>query len=57
MAKAHYGLALAYQQLEDVKGVIEEYRLLQTLDRELAKQLARSFPAFDFPCKGGSYCK
>ena len=57
MAKAHYGLALAYQQLEDAKGVIEEYRLLQTLDRELAKQLARSFPAFDFPCKGGSYCK
>ena len=57
MAKAHYGLALAYQQLEDAKGVIEEYRLLQTLDRELARQLARAFPAFDFPCKGGSYCK
>ena len=57
MAKAHYGLALAYQELDNSKGVIEEYRLLERLDRDMAKQLARAFPAFDLPCHAGASCK
>jgi len=56
LAKAHYGLALADQELQDVKGVIEEYRLLQRLDHTLAKQLERAFPVFDLPCQVAS-CK
>jgi TolA-binding protein len=57
LAKAHYGLALAYQELHNQDGVIEEYRLLQGLDRELAKQLARAFPEFDLPCRVPPFCK
>jgi len=57
LAKAHYGLALAYQELHNQDGVIEEYRLLQSLDRELAKLLARAFPDFDLPCRVPPFCK
>ncbi|HEY6121007.1 MAG TPA: tetratricopeptide repeat protein [Pyrinomonadaceae bacterium] len=57
MAKAHYGLALAYQELRNDDGVIEQYRILQGLDRDLAKQLARAFPDFDLPCRVPPFCK
>jgi Tfp pilus assembly protein PilF len=44
MAKAHYGLALAYQELGRQDGLMEEYRILENLDRSLAKQLSQTFP-------------
>jgi Tfp pilus assembly protein PilF len=50
MAKAHYGLALAYQELRQQDGLIQEYRILESLDRGLAKRLSQTFPAFNLPC-------
>ena len=52
MAKAHYGLALAYQEMGKQDLLLEEYRILQTLDSQLAKKLADSFPEFNLPCNG-----
>lgn len=55
MAKAHYGLALAYQEMGKQDQLVEEYRILQTLDAQLAKKLSDSFPEFNLPC-GGRRC-
>lgn len=55
MAKAHYGLALAYQDMGKQDLLLEEYRILQTLDSQLAKKLSDSFPEFNLPC-GGRRC-
>jgi len=55
MAKAHYGLALTYQEMGKQDLVLEEYRILQTLDAGLAKKLSDSFPEFNLPC-GGRRC-
>ena len=57
LAKAHYGLALAYQEMGEQNGVITEYRILQTLDRRLAKKLADTFPDFNLPCRVPPFCK
>ena len=51
MAKAHYGLSLAYQELGMTDGVLEEYRILETLDKSLAKKLVQTFPQFNFSCR------
>lgn len=51
MAKAHYGLSLAYQELGNNPGLLEEYRTLERLDKSLAKKLAQTFPQFDFSCR------
>ena len=51
MAKAHFGLSLAYQELGMTSGVMEEYRILESLDRSLAKKLAQTFPQFNFSCR------
>lgn len=51
MAKAHYGLALAHQELANINGLMEEYRILETLDRNLARKLAQTFPQFNFSCR------
>jgi hypothetical protein len=51
MAKAHYGLSLAYQELGQTSGVLEEYRILETLDRSLARKLAQTFPQINFSCR------
>ena len=51
MAKAHYGLGLAYQELGMEKQLIEEYRILENLDRTLAKKLAQTFPQYNFSCR------
>lgn len=51
MAKAHFGLSVAYQELGNTSGVMEEYRILETLDRSLAKKLAQTFPQFNFSCR------
>jgi Tfp pilus assembly protein PilF len=56
MGKAHYGLALAYQELGKQDGLLEEYRILQGLDRNLAKQLSQSFQASSPPCSAGPFC-
>ena len=51
MAKAHYGLGLAYQELGMDKQLVEEYRILENLDRALAKKLAQTFPQYNFSCR------
>ncbi|MCM3873660.1 MAG: tetratricopeptide repeat protein [Pyrinomonadaceae bacterium] len=56
MAKAHYGLALAYQVLGKTGDVVAELRILETLDRSLARKLSDSFPKFDRPCRT-VFCK
>ena len=56
MAKAHYGLSLAYQELGMEKQLIEEYRILETLDKTLAKKLAQTFPHFNFSCRASLGC-
>src|ERR1041384_4528590 len=38
MAKAHYGLSLAYQELDMTSQLTEEYRILERLDRVLARK-------------------
>ncbi|MGH9880269.1 MAG: tetratricopeptide repeat protein, partial [Pyrinomonadaceae bacterium] len=58
MAKAHFGLALSYQEMRDHNGLMSEYRILQRLDRALAKKLADSFPVFNLlPCRAAPFCK
>jgi tetratricopeptide (TPR) repeat protein len=52
MAKAHYGLSLAYQELGNTNGLLEEYRILETLDKSLARKLAQTFPQYNFSCRG-----
>ena len=56
MAKAHYGLSLAYQELGNEQGLMEEYRILETLDRSLAKKLTQTFPNYKFSCRRGIGC-
>ena len=51
MAKAHYGLSLAYGELGEQNKLLEEYRLLERLDKTLAKKLAQTFPQFDYSCR------
>jgi tetratricopeptide (TPR) repeat protein len=56
MAKAHYGLSLAYQELGQASGVLEEYRILEKLDKNLAKKLAQTFPEYNFSCRSTKGC-
>lgn len=51
MAKAHYGLSLAYQELGNTTGLLDEYRILERLDKSLARKLAQTFPEFNFSCR------
>jgi hypothetical protein len=51
LAKAHYGLSLAYQELNNTSGVLEEYKILERLDKSLAKRLAQTFPQYNFSCR------
>jgi Tfp pilus assembly protein PilF len=57
MAKAHYGLALAYQELGKLDALIAEFRILENLDRSLAKKLSETFPEFIQPCRVPPFCK
>jgi TolA-binding protein len=52
MAKAHYGLSLSYQELGNTNGLLEEYRILERLDKSLARKLAQTFPQYNFSCRG-----
>lgn len=51
MAKAHYGLALTHQELGNTNGLMAEYRILESLDKSLAKKLSATFPEFNFSCR------
>lgn len=51
MAKAHYGLSLAYQELGMDAQLMEEYRILEKLDKMLAKKLEQTFPQHNFSCR------
>jgi hypothetical protein len=51
LAKAHYGLSLAYQELGMETQLMEEYRILERLDKTLAKRLAQTFPQYNFTCR------
>jgi len=51
MAKAHYGLSLAYQELGMTAQPMEQYRTLERLDKVLAKKLAQTFPQYNFSCR------
>ncbi len=57
MAKAHYGLSLAYQELGDLNALLAEYRILERLDRSLAKKLAQTFPQYNFSCRFTNGCQ
>ena len=56
MAKAHYGLSLAYQELGLTTQLLQEYRILETLDKTLAKKLVQTFPQFNFSCRASLGC-
>jgi hypothetical protein len=58
MAKAHYGLALAYQELGKLDLLVQQQRLLQRLDPKLANKLVQAFADVDFSCRqsGTRYC-
>jgi tetratricopeptide (TPR) repeat protein len=51
MAKAHYGLSLAYGELGDTGKLLDEYRILERLDKALAKKVAQTFPEHDYSCR------
>jgi tetratricopeptide (TPR) repeat protein len=51
MAKAHYGLSLAYQEMGNTNGVLQEHRILERLDRSLARKLEQTFPQYNFSCR------
>ena len=51
MAKAHYGLSLAYGELGDQGKLLDEYRILERLDKSLAKKLSQTFPQYDYSCR------
>ncbi len=51
MAKAHFGLSLAYQEMGNMNGMLQEYRILERLDRSLARKLEQTFPQYNFSCR------
>jgi len=51
MAKAHYGLSLAYGELGETGKLLDEYRILERLDKTLAKKVAQTFPEHDYSCR------
>lgn len=57
MAKAHYGLSLAYQELNEELLLQEEFRILERLDKELARKLYKSFPQVPLSCKYSQVCQ
>jgi Tfp pilus assembly protein PilF len=42
MAKAHFGLGMAYQELGETNFVMEQYRILESLDKDLANRFAKN---------------
>jgi Flp pilus assembly protein TadD len=57
MAKAHYGLGLTYLELGQPDASTVEMRILESLDKKLAKQLAGTFPRTKDPCRFSMLCQ
>lgn len=57
MAKAHYGLGLTYLELGQPDASTVELRILESLDKKLAKQLAGTFPRTKDPCRFTMLCQ
>jgi Flp pilus assembly protein TadD len=55
MAKAHFGLGLVYQELNDNNSLVQEQRILENLDKDLARRLAQTLPTI--PCKLKPLCQ
>ncbi|HKE58990.1 MAG TPA: tetratricopeptide repeat protein [Pyrinomonadaceae bacterium] len=55
MAKAHFGLGLVYLELDNANAVLQEQRVLEALDKDLAKRLAQTLPTL--PCKVKPFCQ
>jgi len=56
MAKAHFGLGMAYQELMENNSVVEEYRILELLDKDLANRLAKTFRDNNSGCWIKEFC-
>jgi tetratricopeptide (TPR) repeat protein len=56
-ARAHYGLGMSYKELKQEKGLMDEYRILQTLDAGLAKELAKPIEVLNLPCRNQMFCR
>lgn len=57
MAKAHYGLGLTYIELGQPDASTVEMRILESLDKKLAKQLAGTAPRLKDPCRFQMLCQ
>lgn len=57
MAKAHYGLCLSYQELNEEGLLQEDFRILERLDKELARKLVKTFPQVPLSCKYSQVCQ
>lgn len=56
MAKAHYGLGVTYVELGQPDASVNELRILERLDKNLAKQLSGTNPRMKDPCRN-SICQ
>jgi tetratricopeptide (TPR) repeat protein len=57
MAKAHFGLGAAYNELRETDSMLKEYRILEELDKDLAKKLAQTFPSNNLGCRLAPLCR
>ena len=57
MAKAHYALGLTYIELGQPDASVVEVRVLEQLDKSLAKQLTGTFPRMKDPCRTSLLCQ
>jgi tetratricopeptide (TPR) repeat protein len=57
MAKAHYGLGLTYIELGQPDASVVEVRVLERLDKKLAKQLEGTYPRLKDPCRTSMICQ
>ena len=51
MAKAHLGLGLSYLELGQADAQLVEVRILEKLDKKLAKQLSAASPQVNYSCR------
>jgi len=56
MAKAHFALGMAYQELMENNFMLEEYRILELQDKNLANRLAKSFRDNNSGCWIQEFC-
>jgi len=51
MAKAHLGLGLSYLELGQPDAQLVQVRILEKLDKKLAKQLSAASPQVNYSCR------